>query len=80
MTDFGVFCVRNLARLDYDTLQLINTARRLYRRKTGPLETSKRQDLSRRFAEGYKRLVAMAGDNPPKKWTDLQDRLLAYQK
>jgi len=62
---------------DYETLQLIHTARRLYSRR-GQLPTSEKQDLHRRFAEGYKRLLLMTDGNPPKEWLDLQERLKAY--
>lgn len=50
---------------DYETLQVIHTARRLYQGK-GQLQTSEKQDLNRRFAEGYKRLLLMTNGNPPK--------------
>lgn len=50
---------------DYETLQVIHTARRLYQRK-GQLETGEKQDLNRRFAEGYKRLLLMTDGKPPK--------------
>lgn len=50
---------------DYETLQLIHTARRLYSRK-GQMQTSEKQDLNRRFAEGYKRLLLMTNGKPPK--------------
>ena len=46
-----------------ETLQLIHTARRLYRSNTKDL--SEKQDLSRRFAQGYKRLLVMTHGNPP---------------
>jgi glycerol-3-phosphate O-acyltransferase/dihydroxyacetone phosphate acyltransferase len=49
---------------DYDTLQVIYTARRLYQRKTY-LNVEEKQDLNRRFAEGYKRLWLMTKGNPP---------------
>ena len=42
---------------DYDSLQLIHTARRLYQRKG--MDASQKQDLSRRFAQGYKWLMLM---------------------
>jgi len=48
---------------DYQTLQLVNTARRLYQRRE--LSTSQKQDLNRRFAEGYKRLLFQTKGNPP---------------
>lgn len=64
---------------DYDSLQIIHTARRLYQRK-GQLETLEKQDLNRRFAEGYKRLLLMTDGNPPKEWQNIQNRLVAYHK
>jgi len=36
--------------------------------------------LSRRFAEGYKKLLLMTNGNPPQEWLDLQDRIKSYQK
>ena len=48
---------------DYQTLKIIHTARRLYRSKY--MTHSEKQDLSRRFAEGYKRLLLMTQGNPP---------------
>jgi glycerol-3-phosphate O-acyltransferase / dihydroxyacetone phosphate acyltransferase len=65
---------------DYEALELIHTARRLYQRKRfGSLETVERQNLTRRFVEGYKRLLLMADGNPPREWLDLQDRISAYR-
>lgn len=49
---------------DYESLQLIHTARRLFRSKI--MSSSEKQDLSRRFAEGYKQLMLMTQGNPPK--------------
>ena len=44
------------------------------------LQASERQDLSRRFTEGYKRILAIYGeDNLPAQWIDLRSRLLHYQ-
>lgn len=63
---------------DYETMQLIHAARRLYQR--GERSASERQDLSRRFAYGYRQLLLMTDGNPPKEWIDLQDRIKAYQK
>mmetsp|Transcript_5986 Transcript_5986/g.7629 ORF Transcript_5986/g.7629 Transcript_5986/m.7629 type:complete len:687 (-) Transcript_5986:6-2066(-) len=63
---------------DYQTLKLIHTARRLYRSKY--VSTYEKQDLSRRFAEGYKRLLLLAKGNPPESWLALQERLRNYQK
>lgn len=65
---------------DYDTLEIIHTARRLYRREKGPMDTSEKQELSRRFAEGYRRLLLMTDGKPPPEWLDLQRRLIEYRK
>jgi glycerol-3-phosphate O-acyltransferase/dihydroxyacetone phosphate acyltransferase len=64
---------------DFETLELIHTARRLYQRKTGPMNISEKQDLSRRFAEGYKRLLLMTNGKPPTEWLDLQSRVVEYR-
>lgn len=48
---------------DYQSLKLIHTARRLYR-SNKYMSTYEKQDLSRRFAEGYKKLLLMAKNNP----------------
>lgn len=62
---------------DYESLQLIHTARRLYNRR-GQLQISEKQDLNRRFAEGYKRLLLMTDGTPPKEFLDIQEQLKAY--
>ena len=49
---------------DYETLKLVHTARRLYSREG--LRAKEKQDLNRRFAEGYKRLLTMVKGEPPK--------------
>lgn len=49
---------------DYETLQLVHAARRLYQRKE--LHASVKQDLNRRFAEGYRRLILTTEGSPPK--------------
>jgi glycerol-3-phosphate O-acyltransferase/dihydroxyacetone phosphate acyltransferase len=64
---------------DWDTLQMIYTARRLYQ-KNAKLDPKEKQELSRRFAEGYKQLLLSVEGQPPQEWLDLQDRLKAYQK
>jgi len=64
---------------DFETLELIHTARRLYQRKKGPLDASEKQDLSRRFVEGYKRLLLQTNGNPPQEWLDLQQRIIDYK-
>jgi len=63
---------------DYETLQVVHTARRLYQRKELP--TSEKQDLNRRFAEGYRRLMMLSEGKPPKEWLDLQNKIIAYDK
>lgn len=68
-----------LSAPDYETLELIHTARRLYQRKKGQMDTIERQNLSRRFVEGYKRLVLMTDGKPPPEWLELQDRITAYR-
>lgn len=65
---------------DYDTLELIHTARRLYQSKKGKMGTLEKQEISRRFAEGYRRLLLMTDGKPPPEWADLQDRLMAYRR
>ena len=44
------------------------------------MQTSEKQDLNRRFAEGYRRLLLMTNGNPPKEWIDIQERLKAYHE
>jgi glycerol-3-phosphate O-acyltransferase/dihydroxyacetone phosphate acyltransferase len=64
---------------DYETLELIHTARRLYQRQKGPMEATEKQDLSRRMSEGYRRLLLMTNGKPPQEWLDLQERIKAYR-
>ena len=49
---------------DWETLQMIHTARRLYQ-KNARLDAREKQDLSRRFAEGYKQLLLSVEGQPP---------------
>jgi glycerol-3-phosphate O-acyltransferase/dihydroxyacetone phosphate acyltransferase len=49
---------------DWDTLQMIYTARRLYQ-KNAKLDPKEKQELSRRFAEGYKQLLLSVEGQPP---------------
>jgi glycerol-3-phosphate O-acyltransferase/dihydroxyacetone phosphate acyltransferase len=63
---------------DYETLQVVYTARRLWQRKE--LIVSEKQDMDRRFAEGYKLLLQSVNGEPPAEWIDLQRRILVYQK
>jgi glycerol-3-phosphate O-acyltransferase/dihydroxyacetone phosphate acyltransferase len=64
---------------DYETLELIHTARRLYRRQNAPLDTMEKQDLSRRFVEGYKRLLLMTDAKFQQEGLDLQSRIKEYR-
>lgn len=62
---------------DYESMKLVLTARRLYQKKN--LNAQEKQDISRRFAEGYKMLVLKAKGNPPQEWLSLQERIVNYQ-
>lgn len=64
---------------DYEKLQMILAARRLYMQDVN-ITAEKRQDMGRRFAEGYKRIMLQAKGDPPQEWLSLQNRILAYQK
>lgn len=68
-----------LSAPDYESLELIHTARRLYQRKKSPLDTMEKQDLSRRFVEGYKRLLLMTDGKPSSEWLELQSRISSYR-
>jgi glycerol-3-phosphate O-acyltransferase/dihydroxyacetone phosphate acyltransferase len=65
---------------DFETLQTIHAARRLYRQDGRNETAEQRQDMGRRFAEGYKRVLLQLGGEPPEEWLSLQSRILAYQK
>jgi len=67
---------------DYEKLQMIHAARRLYREDTETeTETAEqRQDMGRRFAEGYKRMLLKVKGDLPEEWLCLQSRILSYQK
>ena len=65
---------------DYEKLQLIHAARRLYRQDATTETAEQRQDMGRRFAEGYKRMLLQMKGEPPEEWIGLQNRILAYQK
>jgi glycerol-3-phosphate O-acyltransferase/dihydroxyacetone phosphate acyltransferase len=65
---------------DYETMQIIHAARRLYRQRGSNETAQQRQDMGRRFAEGYKRLLLQVKGDPPDEWISLQKRILAYQK
>ncbi|KAL7540782.1 hypothetical protein ACHAXR_010382 [Thalassiosira sp. AJA248-18] len=65
---------------DYEKLQIIHAARRLYRQDASNETAENRQDMGRRFAEGYKRMLLQCQGEPPEEWLSLQSRILAYQK
>lgn len=50
---------------DYESLQVVHTARRLYQRNSEASDGKEKQDLLRRFAIGYKILYSGTNDNPP---------------
>ena len=64
---------------DYNELKLIHAARRLYQRSPVGLSTSVRQELSHRFASGYKVLKEKYGGSLPADWLELQGRVERYQ-
>ena len=64
---------------DYEKMQMIHAARRLYRQDAATT-AQERQDMGRRFAEGYKRMLLQVKGEPPEEWIQLQNRILAYQK
>ena len=55
-------------------------ARRLWRSDHINETAAQRQDMGRRFAEGYKRLLLQVKGDLPEEWIDLQNRILSYQK
>ena len=65
---------------DYDTLQVIHAARRLYMQDAANVTAKQRQNMGRRFAEGYKRMILQVKGDPPEEWLNLQSRILSYQK
>merc|ERR1712224_934167 len=64
---------------DYDSLQLVQTARRLYQRNS-LVDGKEKQDLLRRFAVAYKVLASLTNDSPPQQWVDLQQGIAAYRR
>ena len=50
---------------DYESLQVVHTARRLYQRNSEAVDGQEKQDLLRRFAVGYKILLSGTNENPP---------------
>ena len=65
---------------DYEKMQIIHAARRLWRSDHINETAAQRQDMGRRFAEGYKRLLLQVKGDLPEEWIDLQNRILSYQK
>jgi len=64
---------------DYDSLQVVHTARRLYQRNSEAVDGQEKQDLLRRFAVGYKILYSGLEDKP-QAWIDLQERIQTYRR
>mmetsp|Transcript_21418 Transcript_21418/g.46773 ORF Transcript_21418/g.46773 Transcript_21418/m.46773 type:complete len:766 (+) Transcript_21418:544-2841(+) len=64
---------------DYESLQVVHTARRLYQRNSEAIGGQGKQDLLRRFAVGYKILYSGLEDKP-QAWIDLQERIKAYRR
>jgi len=64
---------------DYDSLQVVHTARRLYQRNSEAVDGQEKQDLLRRFAVGYKILYSGLEDKP-QAWIDLQERITTYRR
>eukprot|EP00545_Synedropsis_sp_CCMP1620_P011222 CAMPEP_0119011040 /NCGR_PEP_ID=MMETSP1176-20130426/5410_1 /TAXON_ID=265551 /ORGANISM="Synedropsis recta cf, Strain CCMP1620" /LENGTH=651 /DNA_ID=CAMNT_0006963799 /DNA_START=183 /DNA_END=2138 /DNA_ORIENTATION=+ len=62
---------------DYETNQLVHTARRLWQQKE--LQASEKMDLTRRFAEGYKQLIIHCNGAVPQEWKELHSRVVNYQ-
>ena len=50
---------------DYESLQVVHTARRLYQRNSEAIDGKGKQDLLRRFAVGYKILYSGTNGKPP---------------
>jgi len=67
---------------DYESLQVVHTARRLYQRNSDfvAIDGKEKQDMLRRFAVGYKILYSGTNDNPPPAWLDLQERIKGYRR
>ena len=63
---------------DYETLEMVHTARRLWQSKKGPLEVAEKQDLTRRFAQGYQLLLQHP--NPPPEWQEMSRRVSDYRQ
>ncbi|CAM9390604.1 unnamed protein product [Phaeothamnion confervicola] len=64
---------------DYESMQLVYTARRLFQR--GILTAEEKQDMNRRFAEGYKILLRQyEHGHMPEDAKRLKERLVAYRE
>jgi glycerol-3-phosphate O-acyltransferase / dihydroxyacetone phosphate acyltransferase len=68
-----------VAAPDYDDLQTMLTARRLFQRKRGPMTTKETLDLTRRFAEGSKRMMLLNDGDLDEDGQKLRDRIVAYR-
>ncbi len=65
---------------DYHALHLVYTARRLFQKDNWIPSPQEKMDLNRRFAEGYKMLMAKYGEQRPAPLAALEQRLNDYQK
>lgn len=63
---------------NYEALQLIYMARRLYQKTESKLSAKERQDGNRRFAEGYKLLMAKYDGKEPPEFEALRQKLENY--
>ena len=63
----------------YDTLTLVHTARRLYQRDYEAFDSAAKQDLNRRFSEGYKQLLTMNDGELPPELVATRQRLVEYR-
>jgi glycerol-3-phosphate O-acyltransferase / dihydroxyacetone phosphate acyltransferase len=68
-----------VAAPDYDDLQTMLTARRLFQRKRGVMSTKETLELTRRFAEGSKRMMLLNDGDLDEEGQELRDRLVAYR-
>lgn len=65
---------------NYDVLSMLYMARRLYMRTERKLTARERQDMNRRFAEGYKLLMNKYEGREPKEFVEMRKKLLDYSE
>ena len=63
----------------YDTLTLVHTARRLFQRDYESISAAQKQDLNRRFSEGYKLLLTRNDGDLPPELRESRQRLINYR-